>query len=76
MEKSRRVFALLSIFLRNRSFSMFSNADFTVKQRKIGKKNLYLTENRFSTNEKWCTVVNHNHMRHICAKEFLDSNFN
>ena len=24
----------------------------------------------------WCPVVNHNHMRHICAKGFLDSNFN
>ena len=24
----------------------------------------------------WCAVVNHNHMRHICAKEFLDMNFN
>ena len=23
-----------------------------------------------------CAADNHNYMRHICAKEFLDSNFN
>ena len=40
----------------------------------IGKGNLYLTENQFSRNEMWC--VNHNHMHHIYAKGFLDSNFN
>ena len=23
----------------------------------------------------WCAVDNHNYIRHICAKGFLDSNF-
>ena len=50
--------------------------DFTLKKRKIGKGNLYLTENQLNRNEMWCAVVNHNHMGHICAKGFLDSNFN
>ena len=62
-----------STFFRNR---FFSNVRwFYSKKRKIWKGNLYLTENRFSRNEMWCAVVNHNHMYHICAKEFLDSNF-
>ena len=47
-----------------------------LKKHKIWKGNLYLTENRFSRNEMWCAVVNHNYMRHICAKQFLDANFN
>ena len=73
-KKSRRVFVLFkSTFFRNRSFS---NANwFYSKNRKIWKGNLYLTENRFSRNEMWCAVVNHNHMYHICAKGFLDSYF-
>ena len=50
--------------------------DFAVKKRKNGKGDLYLTENRFSRNEMWCAMVNHNHMSHICAKGYLDSNFN
>ena len=74
VKKSRRVFVLFKIiFFRNRSFS---NANwFYSKNRKIWKGNLYLTENRFSRNEMWCAVVNHNHMYHICAKGFLDSYF-
>ena len=42
--------------------------DFTVKKRKIGKGNLFLTENRFSKNEIWCAVVYRNQMRHIMCK--------
>ena len=37
---------------------------------------IYLTENRLSRNEIRCAVDNHNHICHICAKWFLDSNFN
>ena len=50
--------------------------DFTVKKLKIGKGNLYLTENRLSGNEMYCAADNHKNMCHICAKELLDSNFN
>ena len=46
------------------------------KKCKIGKGNLYLTENRFSWNEMCCASDNHNYMSHICAKEFLNSSFN
>ena len=38
--------------------------------------NLYLTEKRLSRNEMWCAADNHNYMCYICAKGFLDSNFN
>ena len=34
------------------------------------------TENRLSRNEMWCASHNHNNMRHIRAKELLDSIFN
>ena len=37
---------------------------------------MYLSENRLSRNEMWCTADSHNYLCHICAKEFLDSNFN
>ena len=37
---------------------------------------LYLTENLPSRNEMLCAADNHNNMCHICAKGFLDSNFN
>ena len=50
--------------------------DFTVKKCKIFKGNLYLTENRLNRNEMWYAVVNHNYVFHICAKGFLDANFN
>ena len=50
--------------------------DFTVKNRKIGKGNLYLTENQLSWNKMCCAADNHKCMCHACAKEFLDSNFN
>ena len=70
-KKRRRVFALFkSIFLRNRSLC---NAGwFYGKKRKIGKGNLYLTENRLSENEMCCASDNHNYMCHTCAKELLD----
>ena len=42
----------------------------------MGKGNLFLTENRLSRNEMWCAADNYNYMCHICAKEFLYSNFN
>ena len=72
-KKRRRVFALFkSIFLRNRSLS--NARRFYSKKRKIGKRNLNLTENRFSRNEMWCAAENHNNMCQICAKELSDSN--
>ena len=46
--------------------------DFAVKKRKIGKGNLYLTENRLIKNEMWCAADIHNYMCHIYAKGFLD----
>ena len=42
------------------------------KKHKIGKGNLYLTENLLSKNKMWCVADNHNYMCHICAKGFLD----
>ena len=42
------------------------------KKSKIGKGNLYLTENQLSWNEMWCASDNHNYMCHTCAKEFLN----
>ena len=39
--------------------------DFTVKKRKIGKGNLYLTENRLSWNEMCCAADHNNYMCHI-----------
>ena len=50
--------------------------DFTVKNNKIRKGNLYLTENQLERNEIWFTEDNHSFMCHICAKGFLNSNFN
>ena len=51
--------------------------DFTVKKtRKIWKGNLHLTENRLSRNKMWCAADSNNYMCHVCAKDFLDSNFN
>ena len=49
--------------------------DITVKKCKIGKGNLYLTENRLSRNEMWCAAENQNHTCHIYAKGILDLNF-
>ena len=49
-------------------------SDFTV--RKIGKGNLYLTENRLSWNKIRCAADKHNYTCYTCAKEFLDANFN
>ena len=46
------------------------------KKKKLGRGNLYLTENRLSWNEMYCAADNHNYMCHTCAKEFLDLNFN
>ena len=68
-------FALFkSIFLRNQSLS--NDRWFYGKKCKIGKRDLYLTENWLSGNKMWCVADNHNYMCHICAKRFLDSNFN
>ena len=68
-------FALFkSIFLRNRSLS--NAGGFGGKKRKIGKGNLYLTENQLRKNEMWCASDNHNDMCHIRAKGHLDLNFN
>ena len=74
-KKRRRVLALfISIFLRNRSLN--DAKWFYGKKRKIGKGNLYLTENRLSWNEMCCASDNHNYMCHTCEKEFLNSSFN
>ena len=64
MKKRRRVLALfISIFLRNRSLS--DARWFYGKKRKIGKANLYLTENWLSWNEICCASDNHNYC--ICV---------
>ena len=49
---------------------------FTVKQRKIGKGNLYSTKNRLSRSEMWYAADIHNYICHICAKRFVDLNLN
>ena len=78
VKKRRRVLALfISIFLRNQSLS--DTNWFYGKKHKIGKKNLYLTENQLSWNEMCCASDNHNYimyMCHTCAKEFSNSSFN
>ena len=73
-KKRQQVFALFkSIFLRNQSLS--NTRWFYGKKCKIGKGNLYLTENWLSWNKMCCTAINHNYMCHTCAKEFSDLNF-
>ena len=37
---------------------------------------MYSTENHLSRNKMLYVADNHNYMCHICAIEFLDSNFN
>ena len=70
VKKRRRVLALfISIFLRNRSVS--DARWFYGIKRKIGKGNLYLTENRLSWNEMCCSSDNHSYMYHTCAKEIF-----
>ena len=70
MKKRRRVLALfVSIFSRNRSLS--DARWFCGKKRKIGKGNLYLTENRLSWNVMCCASDNDNYMCQTRAKEFL-----
>ena len=64
----------ISIFLRSRSLS--DARWFYGKKCKIGKGNLYLTENQLSWNEVCCASDNHNYMCQTCAKEFLNSSFN
>ena len=49
---------------------------FTVKNAKLGREICILTENRLSRNEMLCVADNHNNMCHLCAKGFLDLNFN
>ena len=48
---------------------------FCAKRRKIGKGNLYLTENRFGRNAIYFAKDNHNHMSNMCAKELSGLNF-
>ena len=50
-----------SIFMRNRS--LVTLGDFTVKNAKLGR-------------EMWCAADIRNYTCHICAKGFLDLNFN
>ena len=47
----------------------------TKQNRKIGKGNLYLTENRLSRNEMWYAADNHNHKCLIKAVIYKISNF-
>ena len=70
VKKRQQVLALfISIFLRNQSLS---NARwFYSKKRKIGKGDLYLTENRLNWSEMCCASYNWNYMYHTCAKEFF-----
>ena len=49
---------------------------FYIKKREVGKEYLCLTENRLSRNEMWCAGDIYNHICHIRAEGFLDSNFN
>ena len=70
MKKRRRVLALfIGIFLRNRSLS--DARWFYDKKRKIGKGNLYLTENRLSWNEMCCASDNNNYMCHTMRKRIF-----
>ena len=48
-----------------------SLGDFAVKQNRTCAcaENLFLTGNRFSTNEMFCSVVNYNHKCHISEKD-------
>ena len=64
----------IHIFLRN--WSLSDARWFCGKKCKVGKENLYLTENRLSWNEMCCASDNHNYIRYTCAKEFLNSSFN
>ena len=68
--KRQRVLTLfISIFLRNRSLS--DARWFYGKKRKIGKGNLYLTENRLSWNVMCYASYNHNYMlSHMCKRIF------
>ena len=51
--------------------------DFTAKNGKSGKRNLYVTENQLRRDKIWCEADNNNNsMCHICAKELYDLNFN
>ena len=71
----RKVFVLFnSIFLKNRSLT--NGRGFYGEKRKIGKRNLYLSEDQLSRNEIWCATDKHSYTCHVCAKGFLDSNFN
>ena len=76
MRKKGDVFLLFSKAFSWETDLWVTLGDFTVKKRKIGKGNLYLTENRISWNEMCCAADNYNYMCHPCAKEFWDSNFN
>ena len=68
MKKRRRVFALLKALFRETGLSV-TLGDFKVKRRKIGKRNLYLIENRLRGNKMVCAAENHNYMCHVCAKD-------
>ena len=71
VKKRRWVLALfISIFSKNQSLS--DARWFYSKKRKIGKGNLYLTENQLSWNEMCSASDNHNYISHTCAKEFLN----
>ena len=67
----QQVFAFFKVF--SWETDLFSNARwFNGKKCKIGKENLYLTENRLGKNKMRCMADNHNYMCHICAKRFLE----
>ena len=62
-------YPLKSIILRNRSLS---NARwFNSKKHKIGKRNLYLTENRLSRNEMWCAA----YKSQLCVKYVQENEY-
>ena len=49
--------------------------DLPVKNVKLRKKSLHLTENQLSRNEMWYRADTNNYICHICAKVILDLNF-
>ena len=54
-----------------RNWSLSDARWFYGKKCKIGKRNMFLTENRLSWNEMCCDADNHDYMCHTCTKEVL-----
>ena len=74
-EKKSTVFCSFKSIL-SRNWSLSKARWCYGKKRKIGKRNLYLTENWLCRNKIWGVADNHNFVCHIFAKGVLDSIFN